>query len=62
MFKVGDIVVINYKYRRGSIDTVRGVITAETAKWGSEYYIINWEDGQKGETLLNPNYNCLLLV
>lgn len=60
-FKIGDIVCMNPKYYP-HLDTVRGIITAQTAEWDSTIYIIDWEDGDKGNTRLDRSGDYLILV
>lgn len=63
MFKVGDAVCLNPKYYYpGMADIIRGFISSETESWSSEQYIIYWEDGKKGNTVLDPKTDYLILV
>ena len=60
-FQVGDWVYPNPNYFP-SVDTVRGVITAETAPYNKELHYIDWEDGRRGNVYLNTKHTYLLKV
>ena len=59
MFKVGNWVYLNPRFLKYP-DLTRGIITAETVNQERDIYIIDWEDGKRGQTSLDSRY--LLLV
>lgn len=59
MFKVGDVITMNPRYR---IDRTRGFITSQKSSHNPDKNIIDWEDGRKGEFNLNSQNDFLILV